>query len=72
MIEWSQNPLSYARAALSPARVTNIYIASEEERQMQAIVPRDQLSLAIGKKGTNVRLASKLVGWKIEIRQSNN
>ena len=68
IIEWSDNPLSYAKAALSPARVEKVFILNKKEKQMQAIVGKDHLSLAIGKKGVNVRLASRLVGWKIEIR----
>jgi N utilization substance protein A len=69
VIEWSDNPLVYAKAALSPAKVEKIFILNKNEKTMQAIAPMDQLSLAIGKKGTNVRLASRLVGWKIEIKE---
>ncbi len=68
IIEWSDNPLSYAKATLSPARVERVFILDKEGKRLQAIVGEDQLSLAIGKKGTNVRLASRLVGWKIEIK----
>jgi len=69
IIEWSSHPLDYAKAALSPARIEKIILLDKKEKIMQAIVPRDQLSLAIGKKGINVKLASWLVGWKIEIKQ---
>jgi len=69
VIEWSDNPLVYAKAALSPAKVDKVFILNKNEKTMQAIAPMDQLSLAIGKKGTNVRLASRLVGWKIEIKE---
>jgi N utilization substance protein A len=69
IIAWSPHPLTYAKAALSPARIDRVLLASNQEKVMQAIVPRDQLSLAIGKKGINVKLASRLVGWKIEIKQ---
>ncbi len=69
VIEWSDNPLVYAKAALSPAKVEKVFILNKNEKTMQAIAPMDQLSLAIGKKGTNVRLASRLVGWKIEIKE---
>lgn len=69
VIEWSSHPLTYAKAALSPARIEKILILNKAEKTMQAVVTRDQLSLAIGKKGTNVKLASRLIGWKIEIRQ---
>ena len=69
VIAWSAHPQSYAKAALSPARIEKILMLDKTEKAMQAIVPRDQLSLAIGKKGINVKLASRLVGWKIEIKQ---
>jgi len=68
VIEWSDNPLVYAKAALSPAKVGKVFILNKKEQVLQAVVPKGQLSLAIGKKGINVRLASRLVGWKIEIR----
>lgn len=68
IIEWSENPISYGKAALSPAKVDKVFILNKREQILQALVPRDQLSLAIGKKGINVRLASRLVGWKIEIK----
>jgi N utilization substance protein A len=68
VIEWSRNPLEYAKAALSPAKIEKVIVLNKQDNKMQAIVSKDQLSLAIGKKGTNVRLASKLVGWKIEIK----
>jgi N utilization substance protein A len=67
VVEWSSNPLGYAKAALSPAKIDKVIVLNKQEKKLQAIVPKDQLSLAIGKKGMNVRLASKLVGWKIEI-----
>jgi len=69
IIFWSPNPISYAKAALSPARIESIVILNKADKTMQAIVGQDQLSLAIGKKGINVKLASKLVGWKIGIQQ---
>ncbi|MGA2586497.1 MAG: transcription termination factor NusA [Candidatus Aminicenantales bacterium] len=69
IIIWSANPLSYAKAALSPARIENIIILDKNEKTMQAIVTKDQLALAIGKNGINVKLASKLIGWKIGIHQ---
>lgn len=69
IIEWSENPLYYAKAALSPAKILKVCILNKNEKIMQAVVPHDQLSLAIGKKGTNVRLASNLVGWKIDIKK---
>jgi N utilization substance protein A len=69
IIEWSPHALVYAKAALSPARIEKIVVLNMQEKIMQAIVPKDQVSLAIGKKGINVKLASRLVGWKIEIKQ---
>ncbi len=69
VIEWSDNILAYAKGALSPARIEKIFIADKKDKIMQALVSRDQLSLAIGKKGINVKLASRLTGWKIEIKQ---
>lgn len=68
IIEWSDNPIQLAKSALSPARVENVLIRDKQNKFLQAVVAKDQLSLAIGKKGINVRLASKLVGWKIEIK----
>jgi len=68
IIEWSDNPINYAKRALSPAKVEKVFILSKPEKILQAIVSKDNLSLAIGKKGINVRLASRLVGWKIEIK----
>src|SRR3954466_12340888 len=68
IIEWSDEPSVFAANALSPAKVSQVRITNIENRQMEVIVGEDQLSLAIGKKGQNVRLASKLVGWNIDIR----
>ncbi|MBN2409415.1 MAG: transcription termination factor NusA [Candidatus Aminicenantes bacterium] len=69
VIQWSAQPTTYAKAALSPARIDKVLLIDAGEKTMKAIVPRDQLSLAIGKKGINVKLASRLVGWKIDIQQ---
>jgi len=69
VVAWSAHPLSYAKAALSPARIDKILVLDKMEKTLQAIVRKDQLSLAIGKRGINVKLASRLVGWKIEIKQ---
>ncbi|OGD14517.1 MAG: transcription termination factor NusA [Candidatus Aminicenantes bacterium RBG_16_63_14] len=71
IIEWSPDLVSYAKAALSPAKVNRLQVVSRTEQAMLAIVPQDQLSLAIGKKGINVKLASRLVGWKISIKQED-
>jgi N utilization substance protein A len=67
IIEWSDEPSVFAANALSPAKVSQVRITDIENRQMEVIVGEDQLSLAIGKKGQNVRLATRLVGWDISI-----
>ena len=64
IIPWHPDPAKFATNALSPAQVSRI-ILSKESQSMEVIVPDDQLSLSIGKRGQNVRLASRLVGWKI-------
>ncbi|MFN2598398.1 MAG: transcription termination factor NusA [Pyrinomonadaceae bacterium] len=68
IIEWSEEPSVFAANALSPAKVNQVRITDIESRKMEVIVNEDQLSLAIGKRGQNVRLATKLVGWNIDIR----
>jgi N utilization substance protein A len=67
IIEWSDEPSVFAANALSPAKVSQVRITDIENRQMDVIVSEDQLSLAIGKRGQNVRLATRLVGWDINI-----
>ena len=67
IIEWSDEPSVFAANALSPAKVSQVRITDIVNRQMEVIVGEDQLSLAIGKKGQNVRLAARLVGWDIKI-----
>jgi transcription termination/antitermination protein NusA len=66
IIPWNKDYAKFVCNTLAPARVSKVYI-NEEEHSMEIIVNDDQLSLAIGKKGQNVRLASKLTGWKIDI-----
>jgi N utilization substance protein A len=66
VVEWSENPEEYLRNALSPAKIMEIKIMPKNKAL--AIVPQDQLSLAIGKNGQNVRLAAKLTGWKIDVK----
>ena len=68
IIEWSEDAVSFATHALSPAKITRVNILNPEERHMEVIVDDTQLSLAIGKRGQNVRLAAKLMGWKIDIK----
>jgi N utilization substance protein A len=67
IIEWSDEPSVFAANALSPAKVSQVRITDIENRLMEVIVGEEQLSLAIGKKGQNVRLATRLVGWEIKI-----
>jgi len=66
IILWNEDPEKYIGASLSPAKVLRVD-ANEEAKEATVAVPEDQLSLAIGKKGQNVRLAAKLTGWKIDI-----
>jgi transcription termination/antitermination protein NusA len=68
VIRWSPDPANYISNALSPARVEEVRLMDPEERQAHVLVPEDQLSLAIGKEGQNVRLAARLTGWKIDIK----
>ena len=67
IIEWSDEPSVFAANALSPAKVSQVRITDINDRKMEVIVNEDQLSLAIGKRGQNVRLATRLVGWDIDI-----
>jgi len=67
IIEWSDEPSVFAANALSPAKVSQVRITDINDRKMEVIVGEDQLSLAIGKRGQNVRLAARLVGWDINI-----
>ncbi|MDQ7833456.1 MAG: transcription termination factor NusA [Desulfovibrionaceae bacterium] len=66
IVVWSPEIAGFARNALSPATVSRI-IVDEEEKTLEVVVPDDQLNLAIGRKGQNVKLAAKLIGWKIDI-----
>ncbi len=71
IIPWSADLVTYAKSSLSPAKVDRLQVVSRAEKAILALVPQDQLSLAIGKKGINVKLASRLVGWKISIKQED-
>ena len=68
VIRWSPDPATYIANSLSPARVDQVYLVNPEERHSLVVVAEDQLSLAIGKEGQNVRLAARLTGWKIDIK----
>jgi N utilization substance protein A len=69
IVPWSSDPERFAKLALAPARVARVF-SDPDTRTIQAIVDEDQLSLAIGKNGQNVRLASELTGWKIDLYSS--
>ncbi|MED5377422.1 MAG: transcription termination/antitermination protein NusA, partial [Acidobacteriota bacterium] len=68
IVEWSDDPVVLVTNAISPARVQRVTVIDEAEKVMEVLVEDRQLSLAIGKKGQNVRLAAKLTGWKIDIK----
>src|SRR5467141_2781510 len=68
IIEFSEDPVVFATHALSPAKISRVSIVNGPEKHMEVIVDDTQLSLAIGKKGQNVRLAARLLGWKIDIK----
>jgi transcription termination/antitermination protein NusA len=68
IIEFSDDPIVFATHAISPAKISRVAILDLQDRHMEVIVDDNQLSLAIGKKGQNVRLAAKLIGWKIDIK----
>jgi len=68
IVEWSEDAVAFVTNAISPARVQRVSVVDEAERVVEAVVEDGQLSLAIGKKGQNVRLAAKLTGWKIDIK----
>ena len=68
IVEWSEDAVTYVTKALSPAKVQRVTIVDDAEHVMEVMVEDRQLSLAIGKKGQNVRLAAKLTGWKIDIK----
>ncbi|MEB3358480.1 MAG: transcription termination factor NusA [Synechococcales bacterium] len=70
VIRWSPDPATYIANALSPARVDEVRLVNPDDRQAHVLVPDDQLSLAIGKEGQNVRLAARLTGWKIDIKDA--
>jgi N utilization substance protein A len=70
VIRWSQDPGQYIANSLSPARVEAVRLVDPEGQHAHVLVPPDQLSLAIGREGQNVRLAARLTGWKIDIKNS--
>jgi N utilization substance protein A len=70
IVRWHEDPAEYIRSALSPAELSEIRL-HRDAKSAEIFVAEDQLSLAIGKKGQNVRLASKLVGWTLDIRSTS-
>jgi transcription termination/antitermination protein NusA len=68
IVEYSEDPVMFVTNALSPAKVQRVSIVDDSDRVMEVVVEDKQLSLAIGKKGQNVRLAAKLTGWRIDIK----
>jgi transcription termination/antitermination protein NusA len=68
IIEYNEDPVAFATHALSPAKISRVVIMDPVEKHMEVVVDDTQLSLAIGKKGQNVRLAAKLLGWRIDIK----
>ena len=68
IVQWSEDPAQYAANALNPARISRVLILDPIEKIMEVVVEEKQQSLAIGKKGQNVRLASRLIGWQIDVK----
>src|SRR5437764_6422730 len=68
IIQWNDDTVTFATNAISPAKISRVTIVDSNEKIMEMVVEDSQLSLAIGKKGQNVRLASKLIGWRIDIK----
>jgi N utilization substance protein A len=68
IIQWNDDIVSFATNSISPAKISRVSIVDTPEKIMEMVVEDSQLSLAIGKKGQNVRLASKLIGWRIDIK----
>src|SRR5438874_1543464 len=68
IIEYHEDPVTFAEKALQPAKVSRVTVLESAEKHLEVVVDDSQLSLAIGKKGQNVRLAAKLLGWKIDIK----
>jgi N utilization substance protein A len=71
IVTWDGDPAKFICNALSPAEIIRV-IVDETNRSMEVVVPDDQLSLAIGKRGQNVRLASRLTGWKLDVTSETN
>ncbi len=72
VLEWDEDPSKFIANALKPAKISQVIIINEDERTAKVVVPNDQLSLAIGKRGVNVRLSVRLTGWKLDIISDEN
>src|SRR5690606_3007291 len=70
IVTWTPDAPSFVARALAPAEVSRV-VVDEDEKAMEVVVADDQLSLAIGRRGQNVKLASKLAGWKIDVRSES-
>jgi transcription termination/antitermination protein NusA len=68
IVQWSDDAAQYAANALNPAKISKVLILDQADKRMEVIVEEKQQSLAIGKKGQNVRLASRLIGWQIDVK----
>lgn len=71
IVRWSEDIRKYAEQALSPAKLASVSVVSEDRRELLVLVDPEQLSLAIGRSGQNVRLTTKLIGWKVDIKRSD-
>jgi N utilization substance protein A len=71
IVRWHEEIRQYTTQALSPARLASVVVVSEASRMLRVMVDPDQLSLAIGRQGQNVRLTSKLLGWKVDIQRTD-
>ena len=71
VIKWSSDPIQYILNSLSPAKVDLVRLVDQAGQHAHVLVPPDQLSLAIGREGQNVRLAARLTGWKIDVKNSH-
>jgi len=71
IVEFSEDPVEMANRALSPARISRVIVVDPQTQHLEVVVDEMQLSLAIGKKGQNVRLAAKLIGWRIDIKSED-
>ena len=69
VVIWSEDPEIYIRNAMSPAKVARVKISNPKDKKAVVVVPKDQLAIAIGRQGANVKLASKLTGWHIDLQQ---